>query len=529
MSNLERAYYEIDGANALKRRAYPIRPELRLVTSSSEEESTSSANVISFTEFKLKKDQELFAQRLKLMPSVLTLRNLRREVIEITSTPQTESESLKAEAKPNSEKAANVGPDLLKGTGFTPLEEMSSIKTKYNEGLAKGEDLKQLINRIVTENLTNIRWYQWEYTMSDPVLPNPVALSEKGELVNSKSGYSVVEMTNEEEREGAVKLSVIRAQELLNGANEGDTVVIPSPPKWNGRKDAKEYPEAEWFVFRKGKGRHIRALTFIAELTLEQCQEISDYFVKPDPSAESKELTEKERIIKMVSNPLLIKGGKARFEDILERIQIVKGGDIMREANGANRTFAEAWDFLKRGDELQKLPDLCEEIILTYEKYLRENIENINDPTVYAAINQRMQLTVLEIAKTLKGDQKADSPNEVSFFYKQAMASTNVIDPKIMQSNYNQQIAYLRTRPGCNGGGAEATNVFGSNLKQILGGYSGISGGGSAIGGESSPFTEKCSTCKLELCEGRCPNCEKNKQKEEAKPEKEEYSLPKAA
>lgn len=533
-------YYETDGALALKRRDQPEKPTLKLLeTSGNYEQPLQPANIISFTEFKLKRDQELFSQKLKLLPAALTLRSLRQEIISITSKPKTEPEYLKPEIKPDplaepksnipnieptpepvktrlpnskaNEKPINTGPDLLKGTGFTPLEEMASLKTKYNEGIAKGEDPKELLNRIVTENITNIRWYQWEYTMSDPVLPNPVAQNETGELVNSKSGYSIVDMTNEEERDGSVKQSVVRTQELLKDAKDGDTVMIVSPPGWTARKEINgkeiKYPEAEIFAFIKGEGRNIRALTFISELSLEECQQFKDHFVSPDPEVVKNKQTEREKIMDMVANPIMVTGGKVKFEDILDRIEAIKGGEIMREANGANRTFKEAREFLSRGDELQKLPDICEGIIQTYETYLRENIANINDPNVYAAINQRMQLTVLEIAKTLKDGKAEAASKDVSFFYKQAMASINVIDSKIMQNNYDAQIAYLRTRPGCNGGGAsESSNMFGSDLSQVLSGKSGaiISGGG---GLRLSGEVTRCSKCNEEICEGKCFKC----------------------
>lgn len=508
--------YETDGALALKPRD-GLRPNLRLVTDSTNgEKPPISADIISFTDFKTRKLQELLTPKVDLMPKTSFLRSLRREVTFIAAP--TEKPEIKAESEVITPKAEAVkestSPDLLKGTGFTAMEEIVSLKKKYNEGIAAGMDPKELMKKIVIENVTNIRWYQWEYTMSDPILPNPVAQNENGELVNSKSGYSIVKMTGEQERNGAVKASVIRTQELLKDAQEGDTVIITSPPGWTGRKDDSktiiEYTEAEKFVFTKGKGRSIRALTFISELTLEQCQQFRDYFITPDPEAQNKEQTEREKIINMVSNPIFIPGGRVKAEDVLRRVQAIKGGRVMREAHGANRTFDEAWEFLARGDEIQQLPDLCEEVILTYEKYLSENIENINDPKIFYALYQRMQLTVLEISKILKPDKKDDTPKQMSFFYQQAMSGNNVIDQKIIKNNYDAQIVFLMTRPGCNGGGqSESAGIFGSSLSEVLSGGSGLGGGG-GFGGESSSLVPKCITCRKELCEGRCFNCEKN-------------------
>lgn len=511
--------YETDGALALKPRADFKRPALRLVTNStSGEKPPISADIISFQDFKTRKLQELLTPKIDLMPKTSFLRSLRKEVTFVTTPTikpelKFEPEVLvpKVEAIKEPDKEKSTSPDLLKGTGFTAMEEIVSLRKKYNEGLAAGMSKEEVIKKIVTENVTNIRWYQWEYTMSDPILPNPVAQNEQGELVNSKSGYSIVDMTGDQERHGAVKKSVIRTQELLKDAQEGDTVIIISPPGWSDRKDDScneiEYPEAEYFAFTKGKDRKIRALTFISEHTLEQCQQFKDHFIAQDPEMSNKKQTEKEKIVDMVSNPLFIKGG-IKFEEILDRIEAVKGGKIMREANGANRTFAEAREFLARGDELQQLPDLCEEVILTYEKYLNENIENINDPKVFEALYQRMQLTVLEISKILKPDKKdGEAPKQMSYFYQQAMSSDNVIDPRIIQRNYEAQIAYLKTRPGCNSSGEELASMTGSSLAEILSGNSGISGGG----GEVSGLVPKCIFCRKELCEGRCFSCEKNR------------------
>ena len=526
MQEIEQNIYETDGALALKPRVDFKKPGLRLVTdSTSGEKPPVSTDIISFQDFKTRKLQELLTPKIDLMPKTSFLRNLRREVTFITTPPKkpefkAETEVVTppvAEESKESDTQKSSSPDLLKGTGFTAMEEIVSLRKKYNEGIAAGLSKEEVIKKIVTENVTNIRWYQWEYTMSDPILPNPVAQNEKGELVNSKSGYSIVDMTGDKERDGSVKASVVNTQELLKDAKEGDTVMIVSPPGWTGRKDDSgkdiEYPEAEVFAFIKGEGRDIRALTFISELTIEQCQEFRNHFITPNPDFQDKKQTEREKIIDMVASPIFLTGGKVKFEDILDKIEAIKGGKIMREANGANRTYAEAREFLARGDELQQLPDLCEEVILTYEKYLTENIENINDPQVFDALYQRMQLTVLEISKILKPDKKdgvAEAPKEMSYFYQQAMSSTNVIDQKIMKKNYEEQIAFLMTRPGCNGGGAsEAASMFGSSLSEVLSGASGGSfsgmGGSGGLSKEEGGICMMCST-KNE-CTERCYKC----------------------
>lgn len=518
--------YETDGALALKPRLDFKRPTLRLVTdSTSGEKPPISADIISFQDFKTRKLKELLTPKINLMPKTSFLRNLRREVTFAaapTIKPELKVEPEVVTPKPEvfkeSEKQTSSSPDLLKGTGFTAMEEIVSLRKKYNEGVAAGLSKEEVIKKITTENVTNIRWYQWEYTMSDPILPNPVAQNEQGELVNSKSGYSIVDMTGDQERDGSVKASVVNTQELLKDAKEGDTVMIVSPPGWTGRKDDSgkeiEYPEAEVFAFIKGEGRNIRALTFISELTIEQCQEFRNHFITPNPEVQEEKQSEREKIIDMVASPILVRGGKVKFEDILDKIEAIKGGKIMREANGANRTFAQAREFLARGDELQQLPDLCEEVILTYEKYLNENIENINHPKVFDALYQRMQLTVLEISKILKPDKKdgasTEAPQQMSYFYQQAMSSTNVIDQKIMKNNYEEQIAFLMTRPGCNGGGAsESAGIFGSSLSEVLSGASGGSfsgmGGGSFSSSKEGGVCMMCST--KNDCTERCYKC----------------------
>lgn len=483
--SIERNQYRraFNGSGALKLES-PIKPILRIVPAA-ESEYAPNPKVTSISEYRERKNREKIIQA---VPE------------SITQTPHA---------------------DLLNGTGFTSSEEMDSLRCKFNEGIAEGRIREEIISDIVRENLTNIRWYQWEYTMSNPVLLNPIAHNENRELINSISGNSIVKATSEGERDGSVKQSVINAQNLLKDAKEGDTVMIVSPPGYTGRFDENGkdivYPEAEIFAFLKGEGRNIRALTFISELTLEQCEQFRDYFISPNPDTGNEKLSEREKIAAMVASPILVTGERVNFENILDKIQVLKGVEIMRAANGANRTFTEAREFLARGEEVHRLPEICEAIIGEYEKLLRHHIENINDPNVFNLIRQGMELTVLEIASALKGSND-NTPKQASRFYTKSISihNTTIIDRNIVQNNYDQQIAYLKTRPGCNGGGSSTSSgIFGSTLSEVLSGNTGGSigsVGGLSLNGEGA----KCSTCNLELCEGRCPNCEQSEEYQKA-------------
>ncbi len=431
--------------------------------------------------------------RTEVLNSVVTVSSQREHRAAILKTPEPQ-----------------ITPDVLKN--FTATQEVESLRKKFNDGLAQGTGREEVINRIVAENSANMRAYQWEYTMSDPILVNPVKQNKNGELVNSKSEYSILEMTSKNEREGAVWESVVKTQALLKEARVGESVMIISPAGWSGRVDAqgKEivYPEAEIFAFIKGEGSKIRALTFVADLNMQQCEEFRAAFLKPEPQTEQKKFNEKEKIIKMTASPILVSGGKIKFEDILDKIQSIKGGEIMREADGAGRTFSEARNFLARGDELQEMPELCEEVIETYEDYLRKNISEINNPAVYGAVKQRMEMTVFEIAKILRGGK--NETNQISNFYMQAMNANNIqlLDTRVVDSNYNSIIHFLQTRPGCNGGGNSTSGVFSSSLSEILSGNSiSISSTGGLFGSAESGAT--CKVCGINsAAKGGCGFCD---------------------
>ena len=76
----------------------------------------------------------------------------------------------------------------------------------------------------------------------------------------------------------------------------------------------------------------------------------------------------------MVASPILITGGKVKFENILDKIEAIKGGEIMREANysietqkspGNNLLKSKGWEelsakYLNEEKALQTLNDLAD-------------------------------------------------------------------------------------------------------------------------------------------------------------------------
>lgn len=130
----------------------------------------------------------------------------------------------------------------------------------------------------------------------------------------------------------------------------------------------------------------------------------------------------------------------------------------------------------------------------------------------------------------VKKTEKADQNNRV-ISYTPGSTPINYTERKPISAQETLLIESLRKRAEVGGGFCgkigESSSEFGSssiigssNVLDFVSRTGGFTrGGGISLNKEGA----KCSTCSLELCEGRCPNCEKNNKKEEDKDQNEEY------
>lgn len=391
--------------------------------------------------------------------------------------------------------------------GFNSERETEALRRNINAASKNRLISVDALENALSENLANIASHRHEYTMSDPVVLNPVDLDEKGRLVNAESGYRILDMISPDERGGAVIDFVGGVEKILAAASLGDMVIGISPAGHTGRfEQGKEiiYEETQVYAFRKGRGKLLGGITFISDLTFEQCLNLYGEYGKIDEAFQGRQLSERQKIEEMTRRPILITGGNISFENILDSIEAKIGGAVMRQANGMNRTFEEARVLLKDPGQLKALPDDCFEVLAMYRCYLESNIGNINDEEVFKAVKQRMEIAMLEITRLSIKEKK--ETHEVEFIYEDAFSGNNIdlIDYNRIKSVYEEQIRFLMMRPGCLGKVDSKFSLTGQSLGDILSGTSNIK---SLLSG-SAGTSESCKICGInQSVGGGCGYC----------------------
>lgn len=402
--------------------------------------------------------------------------------------------------------------------GFDSQVETEALKRNYNNA-ARGRRLVMMdgLQPVINENLANMSSHPKEYTMSDPVVRNPVRFNKKDQFVNDESGYVIEDMITDEERGGATRASVVNAQKKLSRLKTGDLVIWISSVGPTGRYESGReivYEETQVYVFKKGSGRLIEGITFICDLTYEQCLKLYGKYEAPDPSMTDLRKSELSRVSEMAKRPISVTGNQARIVNVLDNIQAIMGGKVMRKANGKNRTFDEARELLYNPSQLKELPEKCRAVLDKYQEYLEANLSQINDEKVFNAIKQRMEIAMLEITRIINNLEVGSETRQelpTSFLYIQAFDENNTdkIDYKLIKNNYEAEIQYLVTRPGCLGkiGGDFLT---GQELGDILSGQSNIiSFPGSEAVGKSAESGGTCKICRMnKAVKGGCGYCE---------------------
>lgn len=397
--------------------------------------------------------------------------------------------------------------------GFNSQRETEALRRNFGLATNRGSAPFAVLENAIQENLSNMVSHRREYTLSDPVVLNPVMLDENDQLVNSESGYRILDMVSGDERNGAVRDFVGAVEKRLSTAGAGEMVIGISPVGHSGRfEQGKEivYEETQLYAFRKGRGRIVEGITFISDLTFEQCLDLYGEFGGGAEVFSGNELTKRQKIEELTRRTVSVTGGEVHLESILDTIEAKMGGVVMRKANGMNRTFEEARELLRDPDLLKALPADCSDVLDMYRAYLMSNIGNINNEEVFKALKQRMEIALLEITRlTVKDRDEKNEENktqEVRIIYENAFKGNNVdlIDYNRIKSVYEEQIRFLRMRPGCLGKVSSTLSLTGQSLGDILSGTSNIKslfGGGKGIG-------ESCKVCGVNpRVEGGCGFC----------------------
>lgn len=468
------------------------------------------------------------------------LRSLRTEITQLLKTsPQPESIEKPLPAPTPISKKVDIENKMLGEFGFDVDKEVKGLHDKYVAGLAEGLSPAEAKTKPIKETMANSKDVHGEYALGLPVLPQRIVMKD-GQLLNSKSGYRIAGMITEEERQGAVLEGWLIAEDKLATAKKGDVFIMISPPGKTGLHHSETneehvYEDMQMYVVIVGDNGELRGVTYIvSHIAYQQVLKLYSQFQAPTEKMTNMKLSELERTSEMVRQPIFISGGKLDHYKILDKTQAVVGREVMRSYDGKEKTFTEARGLLGKLDHLEFLPEKCKPDLDDLRKYLDKQVESIQDPKVYEAIKARIRWTYLRIAEKILGFDEKKNVVQVQAetkAYKQAMDTSNIssIDNKYLNVMFAQTQAALALIPGCLGNkkagsslsltGQTVGDLLSSNIISFPG------SGGISLNGEVA----KCSTCNLELCEGKCYNCEKSSQQDEKAQEQEEEYYQKAA
>lgn len=285
--------------------------------------------------------------------------------------------------------------------------------------------------------------YYLEYIKQEAFLPFTNRI-ENGQLVGDFYGEKpIVDLVDEEERDGAVKEAMEDLERQLILLKEEEMIFRVSPMGWTGL--GYDYTETQFQLFWK-KGNLIRGLTIRTGANLEAIVKMLKDEFQRDLS-----LLSGEELIKAITKINIT--SPFSLEDLVEIVSQASGG---RDHQG--RDLIPQFERWKSNDGSYKTYD---QLILLLNFLENRIIDSLNDDR----FNQNELEALLGFALMIMAEKdKKEKENLLQINYRHSFSldtQYSVID----QRRLNQIFSYLMSLPGCAGGGQseETYSIFDFN------------------------------------------------------------------
>lgn len=412
---------------------------------------------------------------------------------------------------------------LLRDTGFQVKSQVDLLISNHKTGVPLSESLLQLEQ--------DIQGFKTEYIVELPVFPILLEKSQyegREHIVGSfYAGKPLGDATSADEREGVVKESALKIEEMLLNASPGDVIVWTSPDGWSGyqKKDDRleplnshdvnyghaqeiEYPDSQTYVYEVKENGVIRSFTIKTHMTLSQNQQLLVDLGELEDTFKDK-VDQKTDIKRTVGSVVLIDSkNKESVESIVDKIQQKMGDTEVAypDTTGKARTFTEIRSILKDPEFLWKLDATIREYVDPLKDYVTEIFANYNEKDSRTDLETALGLTVLKITNEFRPPKERHvdlKPGEVH--------RTNEVrtefDPRAT-------LTELKKVGGCAGGGDN-----GSKIKTLVESLSPRLGVGVTIDSIAPKLADvvnseqewfKCPKCEYQatgpIGDGPCPN-----------------------
>ncbi len=338
----------------------------------------------------------------------------------------------------------------LTGTGFNVQSEVQML----SRGLKEGR-----LDQAISDARGDLIGFKFEYLAQQSILPNPVEIAlskDRKRLVSAISNNPLPDMITRDERQGAVQDAMDTIEKFLIDAPNESMAIMTSAPGKSGLRDGNGrdiiYTDSQTYMFRKNADGSLESYTMVTSMSLNENRHLLGKlrYLSGQTSLNERQnsQTDYDYASDLVRNVALIEGDKAAldFKDIAimaEHTRAEIGGTkvsrIIKNGGGVqSKYFSEIYRDLDRRDQLMHIDSKLENLIQSFEQFVRDNLNSLDDPNKSHLIEKRLAITILEMMQQVQGKTDIISPTRKETYY---------------HENAQVLVAQLATYGGCNGGG----------------------------------------------------------------------------
>lgn len=327
----------------------------------------------------------------------------------------------------------------LPGVGFHPWMEVGVLRQDFLKAQETKEDSKDILEKWLIKARKNLVGYWQEYLDQRLVLPIDLEIAEvdgQKRIVSGGVKNAIwIDAIGSWERNGSVKESAIKIEEFLVNAPPLSAAVLMSP-------GGHEYPDTQTYIFWVNQDGDIDSMTVRTDPNIDDNESFlfnTKSNFNPDTRAPLH-----SRVETIIRNPLLLaaeNGYGFSPESIIETIRATKN---YQEAFKGKK-FTELFSDFTNRNELLEAGKLVETVINEFTNFCTRTVvdSNYNLNEIYSLIEEKLGETVLKMSYIKRHLQEQKLGFHIAVH---RLNNLNTYD-------YQNELRYLQTIPGCAGGG----------------------------------------------------------------------------
>lgn len=325
---------------------------------------------------------------------------------------------------------------LLQGSGFNMVNQIDQWVNEFD--YFDPEKKSRLLEKIMSD----VTGFYHEFLSKRDVFPFDLEIRESKDgsriVYASKYEESLENITDSDEREGALLEGIKTAIELMKNAEPNTVVFLTSPEGWSGLSTGA-HPDSQTYVYWIDGDGYLKAMTLRTDIDLQS----SENLIGARPENKSN----KERIKDVVKNPVTMQVVNDGFIEVLDKIE-----------EASDRKFNKLRDEINNRETYKNLTsndDITVKIILDHLRlFIEKNVNGKDDDSI--------RDLALEIGRSI-----LDIQNEVNNRIKKYKDETVVVGYDSPEIKYQVLAREVKQILGCSNGIQEQRG-FGFDSKGSL-------------------------------------------------------------